>query len=184
MGRTGCVICTHKRAAEINDRLINKPHSGESFQTIADHFHLSKTTLITHYNGNPDKNELSHISELLSKSVNAKEALKADNTFSEYQKAKARIEDLSKKTYDLLANAEAAANHNACIGYIREARAQEGELREQRKLLAELEGKLATQPQITIINNPEWVDLRTVILTALDPHPEAKEAVINAIRGR
>ena len=182
MSRTGCVICTHKKVTEINDRLINKPHTGESFQIIADYFRVSQTTLQNHYKGNPDKNEPSHISELLSKSVDAKEALKADNTFSEYQKAKGRIEDLSKKTYDLLAKAEAAKDHKACIGYIREARGQESELREQRKLLAELEGKLATQPQITIINNPEWVELRTVIIKALDPFPEAKEAVVLAIR--
>jgi hypothetical protein len=70
------------------------------------------------------------------------------------------------------------------VGYIRECRGLESELREQRKLLAELEGKLATEPQITIINNPEWIELRTLIVVALDPFPEAKEAVANAIRGR
>ena len=67
--RTGCVICSHKKIDEINKRLINKSHSGESFQTIADYFGLSKTTLLSHFNGNPDKNEPSHIVELLSKST-------------------------------------------------------------------------------------------------------------------
>jgi len=52
------------------------------------------------------------------------------------------------------------------------------------RLMAELEGKISSQPQITIINNPEWVELRTVIITALDPYPQAREAVVNAIRGR
>jgi hypothetical protein len=182
--RTGCVICSHKKANEINARLINKSQTGESFQTIADHFGLSKTTLLNHYNGNPDKNELSHIAELLSKSPNAIETLRADNTFSEYQKAKTRIEDLQIRTYDLLALAEVAQDHRACVGYIRECRGLESELREQRKLLAELEGKLATQPQITIINNPEWIELRTVIILALDNYPDAKTAVVNAIRSR
>jgi len=45
-----------------------------------------------------------------------------------------------------------------------------------------LEGRLAAQPQVTIINHPEWVELRTVIIQALDDFPEAKEAVIDAIR--
>src|SRR5271157_929683 len=166
--RTGCIICTHKKVAEINDRLINKPHTGESFQIIADYFRVSQTTLQNHYKGNPDKNEPSHISELLSKSADAKEALKADNTFNEYQKAKARIESLSERTYALLEKAENSENHNACIGYIREARAQEGELREQRKLLAELEGKLATQPQInltqiSIYDSPQWLAVGSVL---------------------
>ncbi len=179
--RTGCMICSHKKVDEINARLINKSQTGESFQTIADHFGLSKTTLLNHYNGNPDKNEPSHIVELLSKSPNAIETLKAENTFSEYQKAKARIEDLQTRTYDLLALAEAAQDHRACVGYIRECRGLESELREQRKLLAELEGRLAAQPQITIINNPKWIELRTLIVAALDPYPQAKKAVIDAL---
>lgn len=36
--------------------------------------------------------------------------------------------------------------------------------------------------QITIINNPEWLELRTLIITALEPYPEAREAVVHAIR--
>jgi hypothetical protein len=139
-------------------------------RNIAEQFTVSTTSLHRH--------KESHISELLLKSQNA---IEADNTFSEYQKAKGRIEDLSLKTYDLLAKAELAENHNACIGYIREARAQEGELREQRKLLAELEGRLAAQPQVNILVNPEWIELRTLIIEALDPYPEARQAVIDAL---
>ena len=36
--------------------------------------------------------------------------------------------------------------------------------------------------QITIINNPEWVELRTLIIGALEPYPAAREAVVHAIR--
>ena len=36
--------------------------------------------------------------------------------------------------------------------------------------------------QITIINNPEWVELRTLIIGALEHYPEAREAVVHAIR--
>ena len=171
MGRP-CSICGHPKRDEIDKLLLDKPN----FRAISRQFDVGRKPLENHLSN--------HISDELLKSEDAKEALKADNTFSEYQAAKARIEVLSKKTYDLLATAEVAENHNACVGYIREARAQEGELREQRKLLAELKGKLSSQPQITIINNPEWVDLRTVIIMALDEFPQAKEAVVNAIRGR
>jgi hypothetical protein len=84
------------------------------------------------------------------------------------------------RTYSLLDKAEAAANtkvYGAPVAYLKE-------IREQLKFIAELEGKLSSQPQITIINNPEYIEFRTAILCALDPHPEAKEAVISAIRGR
>jgi len=73
-----------------------------------------------------------HIPKLLLKSQDAKESLQADNTFSEYQKAKARIEALQSRTYDLLAKAEDAEDHRACKGYIHECIGIEAELREQR----------------------------------------------------
>ena len=171
MGRP-CSVCGHPKLEEINKLLLDKPN----FSTLSHTFGVGRKSL---------KNHLSeHIPKELLKSRDAKEALQADNTFGEYQAAKARIEALQTRTYELLGKAEVAENHNACVGYIREARGQEGELREQRKLLAELEGKLATQPQINITLNAEWIELRTVIVQALDPYPQAKEAVVNAIRGR
>ena len=171
MGRP-CSVCGHPKRDEIDKLLLDKPN----FRAISRQFDVGRKPLENHLSN--------HISDELLKSQDAKDALQADNTFSEYQAAKARIEALSKKTYDLLAKAEVTENHNACIGYIREARGQEGELREQRKLLAELEGKLATQPTINITLNAEWIELRTVIVQALDPYPQAKEAVVLAIRGR
>jgi hypothetical protein len=48
-------------------------------------------------------------------------------------------------------------------------------------LFARVRGIIQEQPQVTIINNPEWVELRTLIITALEPYPEAREAVVHAI---
>ncbi|MCX8207414.1 MAG: hypothetical protein N3G75_06240 [Methanothrix sp.] len=71
--------------------------------------------------------------------------------------------------------AEKAGDTRSWPGFLRE-------LREQIKLLAELEGRISSQPQVNVlINNPEWVQIRTEIINALDPYPEAREAVINAI---
>lgn len=36
--------------------------------------------------------------------------------------------------------------------------------------------------QITIISSPEWIELRTLIIGALEPYPKAREAVVHAIR--
>ena len=88
-----------------------------------------------------------------------------------------QLQAVRDKAANLLDQAEASYDLRAAGTFLRE-------LREQIRLMAELEGRLAAQPQITIINNPEWVELRTVIITALDPFPQAREAVVNAIRGR
>ena len=55
------------------------------------------------------------------------------------------------------------------------------ELRELVRLWGELEGKLQSQPTVNILVAPEWLQLRTIIVTALRPHPEALEAVLNAL---
>lgn len=167
-----CQVCQHKQLEEINRQILN----GTSLRDISGQYGIGRSSISRHKGHLPTK---------LLKSQDAKEALEADSTFNEFQKAKTRIEKLSKKTYDLLAKAEKTTNHNACIGYIREAIHQEGELREQRKLLAQIEGELAAQQinlNIDLSQSSEWINLRTQILRALEPFPEAKKAVVNALK--
>lgn len=40
----------------------------------------------------------------------------------------------------------------------------------------------APQIQVSLLVNPQWIELRTVIIKALEPYPQAKQAVVNAIR--
>lgn len=160
MGRT-CTVCGHKDVEEINKQLL----SGPSLRTIAAQFNLTKTSLIRHRE--------SHIPDLLLKSNDIQEIVKADVLL-------VQLGEIREKTLSLLDKAEQAADtrvYGAPVAYLRE-------VREQIKLLAELEGRLAAQPQITIVNNPEWVELRTLIITALEPYPDAKAAVVDAIRRR
>ena len=158
MGRQ-CTVCGHKDVEEINKLLL----SGTSFRDIAGQFDLSKTALARH--------KESHIPKELLKSNDIQEIAKADVLL-------VQLEEIREKTLSLLDKAERAADtrvYGAPVAYLRE-------VREQIKLLAELEGRLASQPQITIINNPQWIVLRTQIIGALEPYPEAREAVIHAIR--
>jgi lysyl-tRNA synthetase class I len=86
-----------------------------------------------------------------------------------------QLKEVRHKAADLLDRAEKAGDLKASGVFLRE-------LREQIRLWAELEGKLAAQPQVNILVNSEWIELRALIIKALDPYPEAKEAVVNAIR--
>lgn len=49
------------------------------------------------------------------------------------------------------------------------------------ELMLKIHGQISDGPQITIVNNSEWIELRTVIIQALDPFPEAKQAVVHAL---
>ena len=83
---------------------------------------------------------------------------------------------LQKKALDALEQQNAKEDPKSWAMVSREARGY-----------VELMGKAldrimeAPPAQITIINHPEWVELRTLIIGALEPYPEAREAVIHAI---
>jgi hypothetical protein len=134
-----------------------------SLQDYADKVGCTKTSVDRHVKG--------HLPDALLKAKDIEEVANGDSLLDELKKARDR-------TFSLLDKAEAAADtrvYGAPVAYLKE-------IREQLKFIAELEGKISSQPQITIINNPEWVELRTVILTALDDFPDAKQRVIDAIR--
>ena len=157
MGRQ-CTVCAHKDLEEINKLLL----CSDSYRDLARQFGLSKDALARH--------KESHIPTELLKSNDIQEIVKADVLL-------VQLGEIREKTLSLLDKAEQAADtrvYGAPVAYLRE-------VREQIKLLAELEGRLAAQPQITIVNNPQWVELRTLIITALEPYPDARQAVVHAI---
>lgn len=50
-------------------------------------------------------------------------------------------------------------------------------LRSQTELLAKLLGELDDRPQVNVLMAPEWLNVRTALLEALRPYPEARTAV-------
>ena len=158
MGRT-CTVCSHKDVDEINRLLL----CSDSYRDIARQFGLSKDALARH--------KESHIPELLLKSQDVKDSLQADNLLTQLQEARARAIEL----LDMAISAGDTKVYGPPSSYL-------SEIRQQIKLWAELEGRLASQPQVNILVNPEWIQLRTVIINALEPYPEARQAVLNAIQ--
>lgn len=163
MGRRGpsCSICDHEQVDEINRMIAEQ----EKLTDISQNMRVSYDALVRH--------KSNCIITALSATQNTKEIIAGDLLLDQLRAAR-------DKTNDLLNLAIEAADsrvYGAPSQYLRE-------IREQIKLWAELEGRLSSQPQVTIINHPEWVELRTVIIQALDPYPEAKGAVVDAIHKR
>lgn len=163
MGRRGpvCSICEHPQLDEINRMIAEQ----EKLTDISQKFAVSYDALLRH--------KSKCIITALSATPNTKDVIAGDLLLEQLQAVR-------KKTLELLDMAIEAANtkvYGSPSHYL-------SELRQQLKLWAELEGRISSQPQVTIINNPEWVELRTVIIQALDPYPDAKEALVNAIRDR
>jgi hypothetical protein len=54
-------------------------------------------------------------------------------------------------------------------------------LQGQLELIAKLIGELDERPQVNVLVNPQWITVRTALLSALAPYPEARSAVATAL---
>jgi flagellar biosynthesis chaperone FliJ len=168
--------------------LLEKDLNGESFRRISEDFGYSETALRRHLNEHLSV-ELSHVkaakeearAEALEK-VKAEELEGIKDGVKEGMAARLenaagfldQLKEVRSEAANLLDKAEKSDDLKAAGVFLRE-------VREQIKLMAELEGKLANQPQINILVDPQWVELRTSIMNALEAYPAAKEAVVLAI---
>jgi len=152
-----CSVCTHEKRQEIDQALIN----GESFRYVSQRFSVSTTALHRHRHGG-------HIAEALAKAQNAREVAAADNLLDQ-------VRQLQKLALGILAKAANAGDLKTALIGIREAR---GCL----DLLAKLQGDLPQEGTVNIVLSPSWVSLRTVILQTLEPYPEAKLKIAQALK--
>jgi len=151
-----CTVCEHPQAEEINTALLN----GVSLRNIAERYSVSKTALHRH--------KESHLPADLVKAQEAREIAKADSLLDQ-------VTELRDKALSILDKAEQAGDLRTALQGVREAK---GCL----ELLAKLQGELQERPTVNVLVNPQWITLRTVILEALEPYPEARQAVAWALR--
>lgn len=154
-----CTICEDPRRDEFDRRARIE----DNIAKIAQDFALSYDAFYRHVKANH------HIREVTAIPTSA-ELATSEDIYKE-------IEAWHTEAKDLQRTAKAGGDiKTALLGLEKALKCLE--------LMLKIHGQISDAPQITIINNPEWVELRTVIIQALDDHPEAKQAVINAIRDR
>ncbi len=156
MGRK-CSICQHPKVYEINQAII----AGDPYRDIAQKYGVSKDALYRHAR--------SHLPKTLSKAYQARESAQGDDLLK-------RAKEYEDKAVQLLKKAEQAEDFSTALRGVREARAS-------LELLAKMRGELEQAGNITvnIDNHPQWIEIKAVMLTALEPYPEAKAAVYKAI---
>ena len=154
MPRT-CTVCHHERLEQINRALVE----GVAFPALAAKYRVSKDALSRH--------KANHLPATLVKAQQAQEVAHADDLLKE-------VKSLQARALTILSMAEGVGDLRTALGAIREAR---GNL----ELLAKLVGQLDERPQVHLHLSPEWLELRTTIVGALEGHREAKEAVLNVL---
>ena len=150
-----CKTCQSEQVGAINRALV----AGTSPAEVAASFGLTKSSVSRHAEV--------HLPAKLAKARDAKEVADADDLL-------AQVRDLQGRTLAVLAQAEEKGQLVPAIMAINSAR---GNL----ELLGRLVGKLQEGAVINILINPMWLEVRAVLLEALQPYPEARTAVAAAL---
>ncbi len=94
----------------------------------------------------------------------------------------AQADDLLEQVRTLHAHALAILERAEKAGDLRTALAAISQARGNLELLGKLAGELDERPVVNLNVSPEWLELRTVIVGALEPHPAAHTAVLKALQ--
>ena len=152
-----CTVCAHDESHVINVALVSR----EPYRDIARRFGVSKDALKRHSG--------EHIPKLLVEASRAVEVYEADDLLG-------RVEDLHRRTLAVLEAAEDTGELRTALAAIREAR---GNL----ELVGRITKELDERPVTNVLISPEWIELRAVIVAALEPHPDARGSVLRALEG-
>ena len=154
MART-CTICQHEKRNEIDAALIDR----RPFRDIARQFGPSKDALVRHHDN--------HLPAALIKAKDAADVAHAYTILGQ-------VQTLRDRALGILDSAEGSGDLRSALGAIRETR---GCL----ELLGKLAGELQDAPTVNVFVSAEWLQVQAVILSALDPHIDAKLAVAAAL---
>jgi hypothetical protein len=150
-----CSICIHPERAAIDKALASGAPKSETSAL----FRVSPDAVDRHF--------AAHLPARLVKAADAKEVAQADDLLSQ-------VRDLQARALSILDQAEEAGDLKVALAAIREAR---GNL----ELLAKLLGQLQQEGTVNVLIAPEWLQVRAVLLQALQPYHDAKYAVAGAL---
>ncbi len=151
-----CSVCDHASRDEVDRALV----AGESFRDIAGRFAGLTPASIHRHRG-------THLAAIVRKARDSEDAARAESVLDQ-------VRSLHARTLRILAAAEAEGDASTALRALREAR---GGL----VLLAKLLGELDEAPTVNVSLDSGWPALRTAILSALEPYPEARGAVAQAL---
>jgi hypothetical protein len=150
-----CTVCDHPERHSIDEALV----IGAPYRSVAKRFALSESAVYRH------KSE--HLPAQLLKAKEVEEVARADDLLEQ-------VRHLQAHALDILERAEKTGDLRTALAAISQAR---GNL----ELLGKLAGELDERPAVNLNVSPQWLEVRTVIVGALEPHPAAHTAVLRAL---
>jgi hypothetical protein len=150
-----CTVCDHPGRHSIDEALVGSV----PYRSVAKRFELSESAVYRH------KSE--HLPAHLLKAKEVEEVARADDLLEQ-------VRHLQAHALDILERAQKTGDLRTALAAISQAR---GNL----ELLGKLAGELDERPVVNLNVSPEWLELRAVIVGALEPHPAAHTAVLRAL---
>jgi hypothetical protein len=149
-----CSVCTHPDRAAIDAALVNRT----SYRDISGQYRVSRSALSRH---------AEHIPSRLTAASAAADVARADTLLGQ-------VQSLRDRALSLLDRAERDGDLRAAIVALRETR-------NTVELLAKIAGELNDAPTVNVVTSPDWCALRTTLLNALEPFPDARAAAAAAL---
>jgi hypothetical protein len=150
-----CTVCDHPKRHGIDETLV----TGAPYRGVAKRFELSESAVYRH--------KTEHLPAHLLKAREVEEVAQADDLLEQ-------VRDLQGHALGILERAEETGDLRTALAAISQAR---GNL----ELLGKLAGELDERTVVNLHISPEWLELRAVIVGALEPHPAAHTAVLRAL---
>ena len=146
-----CTVCHHPERHSIDESLV----TGAPYRSVAKQFRLSESAVYRH--------KAEHLPAHLLKAKEVEEVARADDLLDQ-------VRHLQTHALDILERAEKAGDLRTALAAISQAR---GNL----ELLGKLAGELDERPVMNVLVSTEWATIRTALMDALSPYPEARSAV-------
>jgi hypothetical protein len=113
------------------------------------------------------RHKTDHLPAHLLKAREVEEVAQADDLLEQ-------VRSLQAHALDILERAEKTGDLRTALAAISQAR---GNL----ELLGKLAGELDERPVVNLNVSSEWLELRAVIVGALEPHPVARESILQTL---
>jgi hypothetical protein len=152
-----CTVCDHLDSPSIDETLVTEA----PYRSVAKWFELSESAVYRHM--------IEHLPAHLLKARELEDVARADDLLEQ-------VRNLQAHAFDILKRAEQA-------GDLRNALAAISQARDNLERLGNLAGELGERAVTNVLISSEWLELRAVIVGALESHPGAREAVLSAFEG-
>src|SRR5215204_734588 len=150
-----CTVCDHPKRHSLDEALV----TGAPYRSVAKRFELSESAVYRH--------KTDHLPAHLLRAREVEEAARADALLEQ-------VRHLQGHALDILERAEKTGDLRTALAAISQAR---GNL----ELLSKLAGELDERPMVNLNISPQWLELRAMIVGALEPYSEARGAVLRAL---